>query len=644
MSMDDYLQARKEGLRILHARRQRGEEPGLPVLSEMLPELNRMTQVSLGIEQIALSQIEGTATKGRTAAFSAGFYPLLDPSSEFAAKWAHLYDGIVEDGPRQPIVALEYYNRYYVVEGNKRVSVMKRLDAVLIEANVTRVIPTPEDSPRYRIYQEYLAFFEDTKINFITFTREGGFARLYALMGKKPGVKWAGEDVFDLQSCYYRFAQAYHDQAGRTPPMAVSEAFLVYLEVFGYGESVSKTPSEFAEGIRRVWPEFIVAAAQKPAALLSEPTEKQQSLLQSVWHRPPQTLRCAFLYNRSPQISGWTYWHELGRKGLEDMFGKRVETTAREMVAQKDAQAAIDALISEGYDVVFATSPVFLDACMRQSVAHPNAKILNCSLLANYHNVRSYYLRIYEAKFILGAVAGAMADDDLIGYIADYPIYGTPASINAFALGAQLTNPRARIVLEWSTIPGHDPEQALKAQGVRIISNRDISAPHLESRAFGLYQEADGAIANLAMPVWNWAKLYQGIARSILTGAWSDEGEHNADRAMSYYMGMSSDAIDILCSRRVPPRVRRLVELLHERIRSGAFLPFVGPIADQSGAVRVPEDVALTPQEIIGIDYLAANVSGRIPAFDELSESAQSLAALQGLRGVSAPPAEPRQP
>ena len=642
--MEDYLQARKEGLRVLHAQRQRGEEPGLPVLGDLLPEINRMTQVSLGLEQIALSQIDGTATKGRTAAFSTGFYPLLDPDSEFATKWALLYDEIVEDGLRQPIVALEYYNRYYIVEGNKRVSVMKRLDAVLIEANVTRIIPAPEDSPRYRIYQEFLAFFEDTKINYITFTREGGYARLYALMGKKPGEKWAGEDVFDLQSCYYRFAQAYHAQAGRTPPMAVSEAFLIYLEVFGYSESVSKTPNELGEGIRRIWPEFIVAAAQKPAALLSEPTEKQQSLLQSVWRRPPQTLRCAFLYNRSPQTSGWTYWHELGRKALEEMFGRRVETTAREQIPQKDAEAAIESLIKEGYDVIFATSPVFLEACVRQSAAHPNAKILNCSLLANYHNVRSYYLRIYEAKFILGAIAGALADDDLIGYIADYPIYGTPASVNAFALGAQMTNPRARVVLEWSTIPGHSPEQALRDRGVHIISSRDISAPHLESRAFGLYHEEDRVITNLAMPVWNWSKLYQGIARSILTGAWSEEGEHNADRAMSYYMGMSSDAIDIISSRRVPPRVRRLVELLHERIRSGAFLPFVGPLLDQSGTVRVAEDVALTPQEIIGMDYLAANVSGRIPVLGELTEPAQSLAALQGLRNVTAHTAEPKKP
>ncbi|MGN0995583.1 MAG: BMP family ABC transporter substrate-binding protein [Candidatus Ventricola sp.] len=631
MSIEAYLQAKKEGQREAHALQSRGEEPTPPVLSELAPGLNRMSQVSLGLTQIALNQVAGTATKGRTVAFSRSFMPLLDSNSEFAIKWSMLYDDIVENGLREPVIAYEYYNRFYIVEGNKRVSVSRTLDAVMIEAQVTRVLPEPEDSPRYRIYQEFLSFYADTGINFIYFDHEGGFTRLCTLVGAAPGEKWTADAVHDLESCFHRFEQAFAEQAGGRAPLSVGDAFLVYLDVFGYADSMNKTPAVFRQDIGKIWPEFIVAASNKPAALLAQPAEKQQTLLQSVLHRPPHTLRCAFLYNRSPNESAWTYWHELGRKALEETFGDRVETTFREKVAQKDAEAVMNALADEGYHVIFATSPVFLDACIRQSVAHPQTKILNCSLLASYHNVRSYYLRFYEAKFILGAVAGAMAQDDRIGYIADYPIYGLPASVNAFALGAQMTNPRAQVVLEWSTLRDHNPEHALAGQGVHIISNRDISAPHMESRAFGLYREENGEIHNLAMPVWSWDKLYQGIVRSILSGGWTDEANNNADRALSYYMGMSSDAIDLLCSQRLPARVRRLVDLLHERIHAGAFLPFVGPICDQAGQERVPADVALTPQEIIRMDYLASNVIGRIPRIDELTDSAQVLVSLQGL-------------
>jgi len=634
MAMDDYLQARKEGLRITHALQSRGEDAALPVLSELVPALNRLSQVPLGLMQIPLEQIAGTVTTGRTTAFARNFMPLLDSDSEFAIKWSILYDNVVENGLRDPVVAYEYYNRFYIVEGNKRVSVMRRLDAVTIEASVTRILPEEEPTERFRIYQDFLRFHADSGITGIYFTHEGSFARLYALLGKQPGAKWTDDETTDLRSCFYRFTQAYNKHKGEEKLMPASDAFLVYLDVFGYAQSINKTPAEFTQEIKKIWSEFMVAAANKPAALLNQPAEKQQTLLSTMLHRAPNPLRCAFVYNHSPHWGGWTYNHELGRKTLESTFGARVETTTRENVSPQDASQVIDELAREGYHVIFTASPVLLNACIKQSVLHPETKILNCSLLASYHNVRSYYLRIYEAKFILGAIAGAMADNNAIGYIADYPIYGVPASINAFALGAQMTNPRAKVYLKWSSLLNSNPEEELAAHNVHIISNRDISAPQMESRAFGLYREEGGEIENLAMPVWNWEKLYQGIVKSILSGAWTDDASTHADRALSYFMGMSTDAIDLICSRRVPERVRRLVDLLHERIRSEAFLPFIGPIRDQQDHLRVGEGVALTPQEIIRMDYLADNVIGRIPSIDELTEVARALVSLQGVRAT----------
>ena len=631
MALADYLQARKEGLREVHAYQSRGEEPVLPVLNELLPNINQLSQVSLGLIQISLDQIAGTVTSGRTTAFAPNFMPLLEDGTEFSAKWSTLYDDVIASGLRDPIIAFEYYNRFYVVEGNKRVSVMRRLGAVTIEAHVTRVLPEPEDSERYRVYQEFLTFYADCRINFINFTREGSYTRLYAALGKTPGDKWSSDEITDLHSCYHRFDQAYGHPKN---PLSTADAFLKYIEMFGYAESVDYTPAQFTQKIIKIWPEFVVAAAGKPAALINQPAEKQPTLLNTMLRRVPNPLRCAFVYNHSPLIGGWTYTHELGRKALENTFGSRIETTTRENVSAQDAASVIDELAREGYHVIFTASPVLLDACIKQSVAHPETKILNCSLLASYHNVRSYYLRIHEAKFILGAIAGAMSDNNRIGYIADYPIYGVPASINAFALGAQMTNPRATIYLKWSSISGSCPEDELEAIGADIISNRDISAPRMESREFGLYHKEDGVISNLAMPMWNWDKLYEGIARSILSGAWDEDSNSNADRALSYFMGMSTDAIDLICSKRIPPRVRRLVDLLHERIRSESFLPFLGPIVDQHGITRVEADVALTPQEIIRMDYLAQNVIGRIPNIDELTDVAKDLVSMQGVRTV----------
>ena len=134
MAIEEYLQAQRRGLKLTHALQARGEDATLPVLSELVPEMNRLTQVPLGMVQVALDQIAGTATRGRTTAFARNFMPLLEPDSEFAFKWSVLYDDVVENGLRDPVRAYEYYNRFYIIEGNKRVSVMSMLDAVNIEA------------------------------------------------------------------------------------------------------------------------------------------------------------------------------------------------------------------------------------------------------------------------------------------------------------------------------------------------------------------------------------------------------------------------------------------------------------------------------------------------------------------------------
>lgn len=635
MSIENYIAAQRDGIREARALRASGKDPCLPVLADLLPEYERLSHVSLGIIQIPVSDIVGTATRGRTNAFTRGFLPLLEPGTEFSSKWATLYDSALDEGIREPVIAYEYYHQYYVVEGNKRVSVARRIDTPYLEASVTRIIPEPEDSERYRVYQEYLAFYADTKLSALYFSHADGFPRLVSLADQESGIPWPAEAVFDLSSCFYRFCQAYSEVFGKNLPMWASDAMLIYLEIFGYPESINKTPAEMRRELSRIRPEFLVAASGKPAVLLSQASEEKPGLLQSVLRRQPAVVRCGFLYNSAPDCSGWTYWHELGREALSDAFGTRVESVFQSNVSPEQASSVIEEMIANKCTVIFATSPVFLEACIRESALHPECTILNCSLLASYHNVRSYYLRIYEAKFVLGMIAGTMAENNLVGYIADYPIFGTPASVNAFALGALATNPRVSVLLEWSTLPDHDPELVLSERGVRIFSGRDISAPKLESRAFGLYERADdGRIRNLAMPVWNWKRLYESVIRSIITGAYADEGEQNVDRAMNYYMGMSTGAIDLIYSEKLPDGVRRLAKLVHEEIRKGNFHPFSGPLSDRDGLPRCEKNDILSRSEIIGMDWLLPNVEGKIPTLPELTPPARRLVSLQGIRAT----------
>ena len=137
----------------------KGEYPYLPVLDEALSYADIVSQVSLGTMDIPLSKLVGTKTAERSISFANNFMPLLSERSEFAIKWQNLYNYQVEDGINDPIVAYEFMNRFYVQEGNKRVSVMKYLGAYSITGTVIRLIPKRTDDLENRLYYAFLEFY-----------------------------------------------------------------------------------------------------------------------------------------------------------------------------------------------------------------------------------------------------------------------------------------------------------------------------------------------------------------------------------------------------------------------------------------------------------------------------------------------------
>ena len=232
----------------------------------------------------------------------------------------------------------------------------------------------------------------------------------------------------------------------------------------------------------------------------------------------------------------------------------------------------------------------------------------------------------------MGAIAGAMADNNRIGYIADYPILGAIANINAFALGAKMINPRAEIYLEWSTLKDNsDTLENLKQKDVYIISGKDMIIPEEASRYFGLYRIENDLPHSLAMPLWHWGKFYEEMIHTVLNGTWDYDDDTTSIKAINYWWGMSAGVIDMICSQNLPIGTKRLVELLKKTISTAEFNPFSGILYSQTGMVQGNPDVSLSPEEIVTMTWLAENVIGSIPSPVELQEEAIPVVSQQGL-------------
>lgn len=636
MSVQSYAKAYKAGEKEYRYCVSKGIYPYLPVLEDIISHVEIEAQVSLGLVQIPLSHVVGTYTEGRTTAFARNFMPILDPGSEFAYKWGELYDSLEQEGLRDPVKAYEFNNRFYVMEGNKRISVSKCMGAVSIEANVTRMVPKKTDDPEIRLYYEFMEFYELTKINYVSITKEGNYRKLLELTGHDNETPWTEDDLQDFSMTYNYFWQEYKARDGESLSIGSGDAFCIFIEIYGYQESKDKTQNDFKRDIAKIWNEFIVSqgSTEDEIKMVLNPTEESQKMaLTKLIPIGAPALKVAFIHDASAQNSGWTYSHELGRKYIEELFGDKIETSCIERVSDESADDMFDAAIDAGNKVIFSTTPRLSHYAVKAAVNHPDVKILNCSMMLNHKNVRSYYLRMYEAKFISGAIAGSLVKDGYVGYLSDYPIRGTTAEINAFALGVQMTNPEAKVYLDWTMLKDHDPFEELSKRNITIISGKDLNATGEKYREYGLYKiEEDGSRTNLAMPVRHWGKLYEEIIRSVLRGAYKNDDVIAGTKALNYFWGMSSGAVDVIYSRNLGPGSIRLLRNLREGMKSMSINPFTGPIYAQDGMCKCVDGQMMTPEEIVQIDWLLENIEGYIPEMSELNEEAAGLVKVQGVK------------
>ena len=147
-----YQEALKLGRKTYKERVLRGQYPYPQVLDEILNDTMTAGQVDMGLLDIPAEHVVGTKTQGRRDAFAADFMPLMPADSEFASKWINLCAAhLGDEGIREPVRCFEYLGRFYVQEGNKRVSVLKSFGAPSIAGQVTRIVPVISDRTIVRI-------------------------------------------------------------------------------------------------------------------------------------------------------------------------------------------------------------------------------------------------------------------------------------------------------------------------------------------------------------------------------------------------------------------------------------------------------------------------------------------------------------
>ena len=638
---DEYIQAMRLGQKEYRERVMAGLSPHPTVLDELLADNATDAVVDVGLVEIPSERIIGVKSSGRITAFSASFRPLLDVKTEFATKWISLCSAHLGDtGITDPIVCFEYLGNFYVQEGNKRVSVLRHFGAPRIPGNVRRVMPPQSEEPRIRAYYEFLDFYKCSRLYTVQFRRPGDYAKLLAHLGKKPGESWTETETRTFNAYFQYFRDAFCSLNGKAEDILPEEALLVWLDLYPFAELGQQSTMELRKSVAALWEDMVATTKEDSVKVQTKAEEDGKGSFVTRLFSGLEQLDVAFVHQLTPGKSAWVLGHDAGREHLEQVFGDRIQVRSYFDASNSElAEKAIEQAVADGAQVVFTTAPPLSRATLKAAVKYPKVRFLNCSVDQRYSSIRTYYGRIYEAKFITGAIAGAMAGDDRIGYIASYPIFGVPASINAFALGAQLTNPRAQIELRWSCVEG-TPQADFFADGIRVVSNRDTptqSKMYLDFCSYGTYlMDSRGGLISLASPVWVWGKFYEFVIRSILSGGWKRDKADTT--ALNFWLGMDSGVIGIGLSDKLPEGVRQMANLLKANIAAGQLDPFFRRIVAQDGTLKNDGTQHFTPEEVLHMDWLCDNVVGSIPPFEEILPISQKMVRQLGIHRDSIPP------
>lgn len=634
MALNHYAKAKKLGEKAYREAVSEGSYPYLPALDYILQGKTMLKEVTVGELEIPVNMIVGTYTKGRQEAFARNFMPLLPAASEFGAKWITVFDYQLNEGLHDSIKVYEYIGKFYVAEGNKRVSVMRYLDQPKISASVTRIMPRESDTEEYLLYKEFLKFFRCLGIYDFNFRRQGSYERLAELVGMDLETPWPEQKVRFLKSTFYLFTNIYHSSGGGSLSLTDSEAFLLYLSFYPAESLMTESQKEIRQRIERIWKEFKIKAGGDRIVFSENPNpgSSRRSLLSSILRTnktfsKSKPLQILFMYDGTPLTSRWNNAHEEGRLLMEKDMRGYVKTTAEVSCGEGESfDALVRSAAEQGVNLIVTTSPSQMEDSLRAAAAWPSLKFINCSVHLHHDLVRTYYGRLYESKFLLGVLAASLSKDHRIGYVAAYPICGALADINAFAIGASMVDPEVKIHLAWSCIKDKNWRDSLYGNGLSIISGPDLVKPSRLDSEYGLFiHHDDGSIQNIASPRWNWNWYYDLIALTMLNGAWDSETSAIGDQALNYWWGMSSGVVDVELTDKVPYSAVNLHSLLKKGIISGTFTPFDGELRSQTGIVKTANDPALSASDIVNINWLNENVIGSIPDMEDLTDTAKKV-------------------
>jgi basic membrane lipoprotein Med (substrate-binding protein (PBP1-ABC) superfamily) len=324
-------------------------------------------------------------------------------------------------------------------------------------------------------------------------------------------------------------------------------------------------------------------------------------------------IKPAFVLYGAKNDGGWSQALDEARMRMESKLGLSIPAVESSPARATAVRPAVELFINRGANIIVGSSFGYSDTFQELAQQYPNVAFINPAGTTNARNLQSVYGRTYESHYLCGMVAGALSKSGKLGFVASNSFGLINWTVNAFALGAQQSNPNATVTVVF-TGAWYDPvkeraaAEAMVEQGIDVIDQHvDSPTPQIVAQERGIYATghhldlSQFSTATQCSSVWVWDRFLEPIFQQIADKTW----ETNPYGA---FPGIKEGGTDIVCcGSAVPEDVKAKVMATREEIIGGKQV-FAGPLKDRDGGERVPAGAVLSDADLWKMDWFVPGV------------------------------------
>lgn len=316
------------------------------------------------------------------------------------------------------------------------------------------------------------------------------------------------------------------------------------------------------------------------------------------------TVKIGFIMSGSANESGWNGNHYNAMKRACDKMSAELllEENVKEFTGE--CEKSIQRLINEGAEMIVLSSYGYGEEAKDIIEANPGIVFFSTSSENQNTDMTYYFVRMYQARYLSGIVAGMTTKTNKIGYVAAMSNCEVNRGINAFTLGVQRVNPDAEVIVSFTGAWDDAEKEKKVAEDLIDECEIDVITYHQNQpnvvevaetkkvASIGYHEKPQNSSEYvLTAAVCDWNLVYEQMLEHFL--------QTKTSKKEKIWLGVENHVIGLeTLSTMVEPSVSKEIEEAKKEIVDGKDV-FSGVIYDTEGKLRCRENESVSDEKLL---------------------------------------------